>query len=269
MVGWQNSNNGMDITSTAKLDNGVEMPYLGLGTWNIRSTIPRALTTAFEAGYRHIDTASIYGNQRAIGNFPSAGTIPRQDLFITSKVWNSDHGYRDALQACDQTLHALQTDYIDLYLIHWPSGGKLPETWQALEELYEQGKCRAIGVSNFSIRHIEEVWDGSNTKPMVNQVELHPFNYGRMKQIIDYCQQNGIFVTAYSPLNQGRKLNHKKLTRIAHNYGKSTAQVLLRWGLQHDFIEIPKSDKPDHIYANADIFDFTISADDMATLDSI
>lgn len=243
------------------LNNDIEMPIIGLGTWQINSQ--QVITTAISAGYRHIDTAAIYHNESATGEGMRASDVPRDEIFITTKLWNSDHGYDAALRAFEASLERLGTDYVDLYLIHWPSDRKLIETWQALETIYERGQARAIGVSNYGVSDLEKTIQRGDVTPAVNQIELHPYNIGKQQPTIDFCREHNIAVEAYSPLVKGRRLNDPNLVTIAERYDKSTAQILIRWGIQQEFITIPKSNNPIHIRANIDVFDFEISEADM------
>ena len=255
------------LNSKITLNNGIELPILGLGTWELkRNDCLQAVKWALEAGYRHIDTATLYGNEKQVGIAIKESGIPREEIFITTKVWDSDQGYEKTLTALDKSLNNLDTSYVNLYLIHWPRELR-NETWRAMENLLDEGKVWAIGVSNFSIHHIDDIIDNSSTIPAVNQIQITPFNYKR--DLIDYCKNNQIAVEAYSPLTHGKQLNNPKLISIAQKYEKSTAQVLIRWGLEHNFIEIPRSRSEKHIYENIDVFDFSLSDDDMTFLDNL
>jgi diketogulonate reductase-like aldo/keto reductase len=259
----------LSITSTLNLNNGVEMPVFGLGTFLSPrgDTTRKAVLDALEAGYRHIDTAAIYGNEADVGAGVRESGVPRQEIFITTKVWNEDQGYDSTLKAFDASLERLKMDYVDLYLIHWPVTGKRLDTWQALIHLYGQKRCRAIGVSNFTIRHLEELLPGSPLVPMVNQFELHPFN--SRKELVTYCKEKGIAVTSYSPLARGRKLADPALAAIADRYHKTPAQMAIRWVLQQELIVIPKSVHRERILENAQVFDFEIAAADMDALNGL
>jgi len=259
----------LSITTPLKLNNGVEMPVFGLGTFLSErgATTRKAVLYALEAGYRHIDTAAVYDNEADVGAGVRESSIPRTEIFITTKVWNDDQGYDSTLQAFDASLERLKMDYVDLYLIHWPVTGKRADTWRALIHLYEQKRCRAIGVSNYTIRHLKELLADSPLVPMVNQFELHPFN--TRKELMAYCQEMGIAVTSYSPLARGRKLAEPALTAIAARYHKKPAQVAIRWVLQQDMIVIPKSVHRERILENAQVFDFEITSADMAALDRL
>ena len=257
------------INTKVKLNNGVEMPILGLGTWLLHNgkETREAVLNAFEAGYRLIDTADIYGNEEGVGEALNASVLPREDIFITTKLWNSNHGYDSTIAACERSLKNLGLSYIDLYLIHWPVGGLLRETWQAMETLLEQGKCRAIGVSNYMIRDLEEVLNRSSTIPAVNQVEFNPYHY--QEGLLKFCCSHQIQLEAYSPLTKGLKLDDAKLESIATKYSRSPAQILIRWLLQRGIVAVPKSSKRERIRDNANVFDFTITSEDMRILDSL
>ncbi len=257
------------ITSKATLNNGVGMPYFGLGVFRAAqgSETQNAILCALEAGYRHIDTAKIYGNEKDVGLAIRRSTVPREEIFVTTKVWNTDHGYEKTIKACHDSLDRLQLDYIDLYLIHWPVEDLRGQTWKALVNLYEQGKCRAIGVSNYTIRHLVELLADSSVVPAVNQVEFSPFLY--QKQLLDFCRSKQIQLEAYCSLTRGERLNDKTLTSIAAKYNKTPAQILIRWTLEHDVIVIPKSTQKSRIIENADVFDFRLSENDMASLDAL
>ncbi len=257
------------LTSTARLNNGVEIPYLGLGVYLAGSGAGtrKAVQHALQAGYRHIDTASSYGNEREVGTAVRNSRIPREEIFITTKLWNSDHGYDRTITACEESLMTLGLSYMDLYLIHWPVEKLRNEAWKAMIALQEEGKCRAIGVSNYTIRHLEELLADSPVVPAVNQVEFSPFLY--QKDLLDFCRSCGIQLEAYSPLTRGKKLNHPTIASLASEYGKTAAQIMIRLPLQHDVVVIPKSANQRRIYENADVFDFEISSEDLALLDSL
>ncbi|GAB4366232.1 MAG: aldo/keto reductase [Calditrichia bacterium] len=254
-----------------RLNNGVEIPILGLGVYQLPSgeATKNTILEALKLGYRHIDTAKIYRNEADVGAAIKASPIPRSEIFVTTKLWNSDHGYQRTLQACEESLERLQLDYLDLYLIHWPVEGKRLESWRAMETLLKEGKCRAIGVSNYMVRHLEELLEVCQIIPAVNQIELSPYNYRYLQPVVDYCRAREIALVAYSPLTKGQKLNDPVLRRIAREYHKSPAQVLLRWAIQHDFIVIPKASRIAHLQENMEIFDFTLSEDHMNVLDGL
>lgn len=261
------------IQDQTVLNNGVEMPWIGLGVFKVEEgpELVNAVKSAIKLGYRSIDTAAIYGNEEGVGQGIREGIaeagISREDLFITSKVWNSDLGYESAIQAYETSLQKLGLEYLDLYLIHWPVEGKYKDAWRALEKLYKEEKVRAIGVSNFQVHHLEELLKDAEVKPVINQVEYHP----RLTQqeVKAFCRENGIQLEAWSPLMQGQLLDNDIITSIAEKHGKSAAQVILRWDLQNGVITIPKSTKEHRIAANASIFDFELSSDEMEQISSL
>ncbi|WP_102346138.1 aldo/keto reductase [Bacillus sp. Marseille-P3661] len=261
------------IKDTTTLQNGVNMPWLGLGVFKVEEgpDLVQAVKTAIVHGYRSIDTAAIYGNEQGVGEGIVAGIretgITREDLFITSKVWNDDLGYDATIKAFDTSLTKLGLSYLDLYLIHWPVEGKFAEAWRALETLYAEGKVKAIGVSNFHIHHLEELMKNASILPMVNQVERHPRL--TQKELLQYCQQNGIQLEAWSPLMQGQILDHTVLVSIAQKYKKSTAQIILRWNLQNNVVIIPKSIREQRIIENSNLYDFELTIEEMEQIDSL
>ncbi len=258
----------LNISSTLKLNNGIDIPIIGLGTWDLYGNqCYNATIWALEAGYKLIDTATFYENEREIGQAIKDSSMLREDIFITTKVWDDDQGYEKTLKAFERSLKALQTSYVDLYLIHWPVTSLRNETWKALEKIYEEDKARAIGVSNFTINHLNGLMESSSTVPSINQVEFSPFLY--QKQLLEFCTNHGIIVEAYCPLTRARKLDNPQLKTIGKKYGKTTAQVLLRWGLQHNVIQIPKSGNKDHITENINIFDFKLDEEDLKKLDNL
>jgi len=251
-----------------KLNNGITIPSLGFGTWQItdEETCITAVKTAIEAGYTHIDTAAIYKNEESVGKGIKASGAKREDLFIVTKVWNDDRGYENTLKAFETSLEKLGLDYIDLYLIHWPKKENV-ETWKALEELYKEGKVKAIGVCNFNKHHIEEIIDNCNIKPMINQIELHP-GFPQV-QLKEYCEKNKIAVEAWSPLSQGTGFDNEVVTELAKKYNKTSAQIILRWHLQFGTIAIPKSATPSRIKQNFDIFDFELTNKEVNSITNI
>ncbi|TBN06507.1 aldo/keto reductase [Hyunsoonleella flava] len=258
-----------DLSGTFTLNNGVEMPYLGLGVYMSHNgeEVINAVRWALEAGYRHVDTAPIYRNESGVGQGIKDSNLPREDVFVVSKVWNSDHGYDKTIKAFDKSLEQLQLDYLDLYLVHWPVVGKYTDTWLALEELYKQKKVRAIGVSNFLRHQLEDVMEIAEITPMVNQMEFHPFLV--QQDLIDFCQQHKIQYEAWSPLMQGKVFDLPEFKQLADKYNKSIAQIVLRYDLQKGVITIPKSSKKQRIISNANIFDFELSQSDMKFIDDM
>ncbi len=251
----------------ATLSNGVEMPWIGIGMWKVANedAIP-AIKHAINTGYRHIDTAALYGNEEGVGQAIQECGVNRNEIFITTKVWNSDQGYDSTLRAFETSLEKLQLDYIDLYLVHWAVKGKYKETYRALEKLYKEKRVRAIGVSNFNIHHLKDVLATCEIKPMVNQVEYHP--HLSQKSLLAFCKQQGIQMEAWSPLMRGQ-LDLSILTEIAKKYNKTAAQVVLRWDFQNGVVTIPKSITPERIVENANFFDFELSEEDMNRIDSL
>ena len=258
-----------NLKDTTTLHNGVKMPWVGLGVFKVTEgeEVVQSVKAAIKNGYISIDTAAIYKNEEGVGQAIKESGVPREELFITSKVWNSDQGYESTLAAFETSLNKLGLDYLDLYLIHWPGKNKYKETWKALEKLYKDGRVRAIGVSNFLVHHLEDLISTAEIKPMVNQVEFHP--HLTQKELLAYCKKEGIQMEAWSPLKQGQLLNEPVLEDLAHKYNKSVAQVILRWDLQHGVVTIPKSIKEHRIIENADIFDFELSAEDMDKIDGL
>lgn len=257
------------IRSTTKLRNGVGMPVLGLGVWQSApgEETHRAVSEALAAGYRHVDTARAYRNEADVGAAIRESGVPRAEVFVTTKLWNADHGYEKALRAVDRSLESLGMEQVDLYLVHWPVEGLRRETWRAMEKILADGKARAIGVSNYTIRHIDELLGHAKVPPAVNQVEFNPFLFQR--ELLEHCRRNGIQLEAYGPLVRGHKMEHPVVQRIARKHGKTSAQVLLRWGVQHDVVVIPKSVRPERIRENADLFGFGLDAQDLAALDQL
>lgn len=258
----------LSIGSTVELLNGVAMPRLGLGVWRAQDgeETENAVLAALEAGYRSIDTASLYGNEQGVGRAIRASGVPREDVFITTKVWNDEQGYDSTLRALQNSLDRLGTDYVDLYLVHWPIAGKYKDTYRALEYLYEQGKTRAIGVSNFQIHHLEDLMGSCRIKPMVNQVEFHP--QLTQKKLLAFCRKEGIQLESWRPLMLG-KLDVSLLQELSAKYGKTPAQVVLRWHLQLGVVTIPKSVRAERIRENADLFDFELAPEDMNRIDAL
>lgn len=254
------------------LNNGISIPRLGLGVYQMgrgRAT-ENAVGWALEVGYRHVDTAAMYGNETEVGSALTrafaTGLVAREEVFVTTKLWNSDHGYDGALRAFDASHRRLGLDQIDLFLLHWPVPHRRLHSWRALERILAEGRCRAIGVSNFMVHHLEEILRHAHIPPAVNQIELHP--WCQQRAVVAFCDAHNIAVVAYSPLTKGVKLGDSRLTSLARDVRRTPAQVLLRWSLQKGFVIIPKSANKARIIENAAIFDFSLRAEEMARLDS-
>lgn len=258
-----------NLQGTFTLHNGVKMPYFGLGVYLSEdgSEVINAVKWALESGYRHIDTAAIYKNEEGVGEGIRQSEVAREDIFVVSKVWNADQGYDSTLKAFDKSLERLGLDYLDLYLIHWPVAGKYKETWKALEHLYAQGRAKSIGVSNFLQHHLEDLLPQAQVVPMVNQMEFHP--YLVQQELLDFCKAHKIQYEAWSPMMQGKIFEMDEFKQLAKKYRKTIAQLVLRWDLQKGVVTIPKSSKKERIIANAQIFDFEISSEDMQTIDDL
>jgi len=258
-----------DLKGTVELNNGIKMPYFGLGVFQMQEgdEVINSVKYALEIGYRHIDTAALYENEKGVGEAIRQTNIPREKIFLTTKVWNSDQGYDKTLRAFEKSLNKLGFEYIDLYLIHWPVKNKYIETWKALEKLYKEGRVKAIGISNFLIHHIEEILQSSEITPMVNQVEFHP--YVVQQELLNFCKKNKIQFEAWSPLMQGQITSVKEINALAKKYNKTEAQIVLRWNLQKDVVTIPKSVHRDRIFSNSQIFDFEITEEDMRLIDGL
>jgi diketogulonate reductase-like aldo/keto reductase len=255
--------------SKVTLSNGVEMPWVGFGVHRAGAgeEVVNAMKCALQAGYRSIDTATYYQNEHRVGQVVAACGIPREEIFLTSKVWNTDQGYRSTIEAFESSLEKLQTNYLDLYLIHWPQPGTTFETWRAMEELYEKGKIRAIGVSNFMIPHLERLMENSRIKPMVNQVEFHPELV--QPELLQFCKENQIQMEAWRPIMKGKVNEIKLLQELSEKYQKSPVQIVLRWDIQKGVVTIPKSVTPERIRHNADIFDFELTTEDILRIDQL
>jgi diketogulonate reductase-like aldo/keto reductase len=260
---------GLTIRSTVTLRGGVEMPRFGLGVWQSApgEETRGAVADALGVGYRHVDTARAYRNEADVGEALRASGIPRREVFVTTKLWNADHGYDRALRAIDKSLASLGLEQVDLYLVHWPVEGLRGDTWRAMERILAAGKARAIGVSNYTIRHLDELLASAKEPPSVNQVEFNPFLYQRA--LLEHCRRHGVQLEAYGPLVRAHRMDHPALGAIAAKHRRTPAQVLVRWGLQHDVVVIPKSVRPERIRENADVFGFTLDAEDMARLDGL
>lgn len=262
-----------NLKNTTTLHNGVKMPWLGIGVFKVEEgpELVNAVKFAMKHGYRSIDTAAIYENEEGVGQAIREGLdevgISREELFVTSKVWNSDLGYESTIAAYETSLKKLGLDYLDLYLIHWPVDGKYKDAWRALETLYKEGKVKAIGVSNFQIHHLEDLMKDAEIKPMINQVEYHPRL--TQKEVQAFCHENGIQLEAWSPLMQGQLLDNPILQEIANTYNKSTAQIIIRWDLQNGVVTIPKSTKEHRIIENSNVFDFELTIEEMQQIDQL
>ena len=258
-----------DLQGSFELHNGVQMPYFGLGVYLAKDgeEVSNAVKVALNHGYRHVDTASIYNNEVGVGVGIKESDVDRKDVFVVSKVWNSDQGYDSTLKAFDASLERLGLDYLDLYLIHWPKGERSKETWKAMERMYREKRVRAIGVSNFMQHHLEDVLTDAEIVPMVNQMEFHP--YLVQQDLVSFCKSKGIQYEAWSPMMQGNIFDLPILKQMAEKYAKTVAQVVLRWDLQKGVVTIPKSSKPERIVSNADLFDFELSSEDVQILDNL
>ncbi len=257
----------MPIVPTIRLNDGRPMPQLGFGVWQVPNHEAKSIVTeAISAGYRSIDTAAVYGNEEGVGEAVRASPVAREELFITTKVWNDRHGYDAALSAFDESLARLKLDFVDLYLIHWPlpRGEAYLDTWRALIRLRDEGRAKSIGVSNFKIPHLRRLMDESGVAPVLNQIELHP--RFQQKELRAFHAEHGIATESWSPLGKGALMADETLARIGRKYGKTPAQVILRWHLDNGLIAIPKSATPSRIRENIDVFDFTLAADDMSAL---
>lgn len=261
----------MDLTigSTKTLHNGVEMPRFGLGVYKMtdKEAAVEAMVKAIHTGYKAIDTATVYDNEAEVGEAVRAGGVPREELFITSKVWNTDQGYDQTLRAFEASLKRLDMDYLDLYLTHWAIPETFEETYRAIERLYDEKLILAAGVSNHQQHHLEKILAKANTKPMVNQIELHP--QLTQEALREFCASEDIAVTSWSPLARGRLLEDPALSEIGEKYGKSIAQTIIRWHLQNDLVVIPKSVTPSRIAENADVFDFELSQEEMQQISAL
>lgn len=251
------------------LNNGLKLPWLGFGVYQINDgqEVEDAVKYALEIGYRSIDTATIYKNERGVGTAIRECGIPREEIFLTTKVWNDDQREKRTLAAFEESLERLGTEYVDLYLVHWPVKGCYQETWKVMEKIYQSGRAKAIGVSNFLVHHLEDILPDSQVVPSVNQVEFHPFLV--QPELIKFCQSHQIQLEAWSPLMQGQIFTEPTVQKLAEKYHKTIAQIVLRWDLQHEVVTIPKSANPARIAENSQIFDFELSQEDMHVLDAL
>jgi len=265
------------LTTTYTLANGVQIPVLGFGTWQTPDgdTAIKSVKAALEAGYRHIDTAQAYQNEASVGTAIQESGVARQDLFLTTKIWNANHSYDLTMQSLEESLQKLQTDYVDLLLIHWPNPidfrdnweAANAETWRAMEELYNAGKAKAIGVSNFRAHHLEALKKTAKVQPMVNQIFLAP---GELEaETVQYSRDNGMLLEAYSPLGTGKIFDVPEMKTLAAKYQRSIPQIALRWSLQHGFLPLPKSVHANYIQENTQLFDFELTPEDMQTIDQL
>ena len=258
-----------ELTPSLPLRTGADIPQIGLGVWQSPrgATTRDAVRAALRCGYRHIDTARIYGNERDVGEGVKTSGVPRAEIFVTTKLWNDDQGYDSALRAFDASLERLGLDYVDLYLIHWPVAGKRLDSWRALEKIFADKRARAIGVSNYLVPHLVELLAKAKVVPAVNQIEVHPFLQHRETRAL--CKTQGIIVEAYSPLTHGRRIGDPIISEVARGAKRTNAQVLLRWGIQHGMVVLPKSSNEGRIAENAKVFDFELDAAAMKRMDAL
>jgi diketogulonate reductase-like aldo/keto reductase len=259
----------LSLDTTVLLHGDVAIPQLGFGVFKVNDgdDIAAAIAAVLDTGYRHIDTATIYRNEDGVGQAIAASEVDRSDIFVTTKLWNSDQGYDSALAAVDVSLTKLGLDYVDLYLVHWPKPEHTRDTWRAMEDIKASGKARAIGVSNFLPEHLDQLLEHAVVEPSINQIEFHP--HLQSPNLVDYCDENGIVVEAWSPLKAGQIINNAGLTTIAGTHGVTVAQVVLRWMLQRGIVVIPKSVTPSRIASNADLYGFELSDAEMATINAM
>lgn len=258
-----------NIQDSTLLNNGLKMPWLGFGVFQITDgqDVEQAVRDALEVGYRSIDTAAAYRNEVGVGKAIRESGIPRKDIFLTTKLWNADQRKQKVMEAFEESLERLGTDYVDLYLVHWPVAGFYAKSWKVMEQIYQSGRAKAIGVSNFMVHHLEDILLDCQVVPAVNQVEFHPFLV--QPELLKFCQENKIQVEAWSPLMQGQIVTNATVQKLAEKYRKTPAQVVLRWDLQHEVVTIPKSSHKTRITENAGIFDFELSPEDMNILDAL
>lgn len=258
-----------DLISVKKLNNGVNMPWFGLGVWQVEdgNEAIDSVKAALKSGYRAIDTAAAYGNEESVGKAIKESGLARDELFITSKVWNKDQGYESTLAAFEETMKKLDLDVLDLYLIHWPVAGKYKDTWRAMEKLYKDGRIRAIGVSNFQTHHLDDLLADAEVVPAVNQVEFHPLL--TQSELLAYSEEKGIQLEAWSPLARGKLFDNEVIKEIADKYGKEPAQVILRWVLDKGVVVITRSVKEKRIASNAEIFDFKLTVEEIDRISAL
>jgi len=261
----------MNIKSTFTLNNGVHIPVLGFGTNVLQgSSGIKDIQTALDAGYRLIDTAQSYGNETEVGKAIKASPVPTEDIFVTTKITDENQGYQRTLDSFKSSLEKLQLDAVDLLLVHWPNVENFDlsiETWKALIDLQAQGKASAIGVSNYTPELLQKTIDATGVTPAVNQVEFHPFLF--QEELLTYCKEQNILIESYCPIARAKRTDHPVLQRLAEKYAKSPVQIILRWHLEHGLVPIPRSTNPDHIRANADIFDFSLTTSEVAEIDAL
>jgi diketogulonate reductase-like aldo/keto reductase len=257
------------LQDTITLNNGIHMPGFGLGVYKVEggNTVIDTVSSALEVGYRLIDTAEFYDNEEGVGQAIRQSGIPREEIFVTSKVWNDSQGYESTLKAYEESLEKLGLDYLDLYLIHWPVSGKFKDTWRAMEKLYQDGKVRAIGVSNFHVHHLEELIKDAKIKPAINQIEFHP--HLTQEAVLTFCKENDIQMQAWSPLKKGRIFEEPLLVKLAEKYGKTVAQLILRWDLEQGVATIPKTTNKNRMIENADVFDFKLTTEDIEQITNL
>ena len=266
---WEAGDMTLSLKSTTSLHGTIEIPVLGFGTFKVKDgeDVEQAVATALDLGFRHIDTAMIYRNEEGVGRAVAASGIDRSEIFVTTKVWNSDQGYEPTLAAIDASLGRLGMDYVDLYLVHWPKPEHTVETWRAMEEIQAAGKARAIGVSNFLTHHLDLLLEHATVVPSINQIQFHP--HLQSPDLVDYCNVRGIVIEAWGPLKQGLIMDDQELSAIAATHGVTVPQVVLRWMIQRGVVVIPKSVTASRIAANADLYGFKRSGDEMAAINAM
>jgi diketogulonate reductase-like aldo/keto reductase len=252
------------------LNTGATAPAIGFGTWQIQPEQTKEMVlTALEAGYRLIDTARIYGNEAEVGQAVRESGLPREEIFVTTKLWNEDQGYDKALAACERSLEKLGLDYLDLYLIHWPATSRRHEAWRAFEKLQDDGLIKAAGVSNYTVNHLQQLLERSDRVPAVNQIEFHPYIYEEQRTVLDFCHEKNIVVEAYSPLRRFGSDTPREIEQVAERLNVSPQQVILRWCFQQQTLALPRSTNPDHIRSNFDIFSFELTEDDINSINKL